>query len=296
MLDFRIDTFMEVCKCMNYTRAAEELHITQPAVSQHIRYLEERYNTKLFQKEGKRIVLTPAGRILHQTVAAMQNDENLMRELMHAKGDAAMPMHFGVTMTIGEYMIAKPLAAYMSNHPGVQVRMLMANTAELLEGLKSGDIQFALIEGDYSVEEFESLTYSTEDFIPVCGADYSLGMRMERLRDLLSQHLLVREPGSGTRNILEKILEVNNLQINDFSNVSEISSMHTIVQLLTLNCGISFLYKAAVQRELQQGILREIHLSDFCVKHDFTFIWNKGSVYADIYRGICQELQQARSL
>lgn len=102
MLDFRIYTFLTVCATMNFTKAAEQLHITQPAVSQHIRYLEELYQTKLFVHEGKKIRLSPAGEILLHTATTLKNDENVLFEQMHQPELDAVPLHFGVTMTIGE--------------------------------------------------------------------------------------------------------------------------------------------------------------------------------------------------
>jgi DNA-binding transcriptional LysR family regulator len=170
MLDFRILTFLAVCGTMNYTRAAEELHITQPAVSQHIRALEETYGTALFRSEGKRLHLTEAGELLRRTAAAMHNDEQVLRDRLRTGGGQEPPLHFGVTMTIGEFLIARPLSAYLARRPEAEVRMEMRNTEDLLEQLRRGELQFALVEGYFDREEFDSAVYRTEPFLAVCAA------------------------------------------------------------------------------------------------------------------------------
>ena len=109
---------------------------------------------------------------------------------------------------------------------------------------------------------------------------------------MTSERLLIREHGSGTRAILTKTLVLKNMSIYDFPHIIEIENIHTIVSLLCEDCGIAFLYKAAVEKEIKEGILEQIPLSDFMVMHDFTFIWNKDSVFSDEYEGIFQELLQ----
>ena len=110
------------------------------------------------------------------------------------------------------------------------------------------------------------------------------------MQELVKERLLVREPGSGTRNILEELLFARGMGIKDFLHYTEVENMHTIIGLLKRDCGISFMYKIAVADELKDGTLKEIRLSDFKMQHDFDFIWEKGSIYTEKYIGICEEL------
>ena len=117
MLDFRVYTFLAVCRHMNYTKAAEELHITQPAVSQHIRYLETLYGVRLFVSEGKKVHLSPAGERLLQAATTLKNDEAYLKELLSCVPEQAPTLRFGTTRTIGESVISTPLASYIHRHP-----------------------------------------------------------------------------------------------------------------------------------------------------------------------------------
>lgn len=293
MIDFRIHTFLAVCKYMNFTRAAEELHITQPAVSQHMRYLEQLYRVPLFLHEGKKVHLTPAGELLFSAATTLKNDEAFIIEQMQHASVHEFPLIFGVTMTIGEYVIASPLAAYLKKHPDIDVKIILGNTSELLSLLESGEIHFALVEGYYDTSRYDSLTYRTEAFVPVCANNHPFAKEPHSITDLLGERLLLREPGSGTRDILEKNLTVKNIQLENFAHTMEVSSMHTIIQLLKEDCGISFLYQTAIEKELSEHSLRRLQLLDFDMSHDFTFLWNKGSIFSESYRNICMELKKA---
>ena len=290
MLDFRIKTFLSVCKYMNYTQASKELNITQPAVSQHIHFLEKEYNSKFFYQVGKKIFLTENGKIFYEKMNQINNDEQLLFRHLSNDNNKISSISFGVTMTIGEYIIANPVSKYISKHSDTNFKIHFGNTAELLKSLENGSIAFALVEGYFDVKKYDTLLFSSEEFIPVCCSTHIFDKKPEYLKDLFSERLLVREPGSGTRNILERMLSLGNYTTDDFAKFIQVENMHTIIQLLLKDCGISFLYKAAVIREIENKSLMPIQLKDFAIKHNFTFLWPKNSTFRHEIKDICQEL------
>lgn len=291
MMDFRIDTFLAVCKYMNFTKAAEVLNITQPAVSQHIHYLEGFYNVKLFGYEGKKLYLTNAGDILYQAAITMKHDDLYLKEVINDANKRKNRLIFGATLTIGEFVMAKHIKSYLNLYPDAEVRMIIGNTSELLERLSMGEIDFALVEGNYAKNKYDYLVYAQERYIPVCSKHYNFQIKPEKLTDLLSERIIIRESGSGTREILERNLEYRNLEIEDFRCTVEIGGMNAIKSLVESSFGITFLYEAAAKKELEEGILREIKLQDFQVSHDFAFIWNKGSIFSENYREMYEILK-----
>ena len=291
MLDFRVETFLAVCQTMNFTRAAEQLHITQPAVSQHIRALEEQYGTKLFRSQGKQLQLTESGRLFFRTAAAMHHDDLRLREALHQE-NTRRRLRFGATLTIGEYIMPGPLHRLLEREPDIQLYMLTANTQELLKLLDQGELDFAIVEGYFDKQAYDSLVYCTQRYIPVCSAEHPFSHPVRRLEDLLEERLLVREPGSGTRNVLERALEVRNLSVRNFRRVTELGSLNLIKSLVCAGAGISFFYQPVVQQELEAGKLREIPLEDCSIYHDFAFLWRRGSLFAADYRGIYSLLCQ----
>ncbi len=285
MLDFRMETFLAVCQCMNFTRASEKLNITQPAVSQHIRFLEKHYDTKLFRYEGKKLKLTKAGEILRSASLTMMHDEISMLSQMQ-KSDGNEEIHFGATRTVGDVLMGDILERYLRKYPDAGIHMHVDNTRELLKSLDEGKIDFALVEGFFKKNGYDFQKYSKEECIAVCAPDYQFERTPERIGDLFQERLLLREEGSGTRDVLERYLDSQNLSLSNFERRMEAGSLHTVKQLAKAGCGVTFLYEIAVREELKNGTLMRIPLKDFMVSHEFAFVWRRGSIYVDRYKDI----------
>ena len=274
---------------MNFTRASEKLNITQPAVSQHIHFLEKHYNTKLFRYEGKKLKLTGAGEILRNASLTMMHDEISMQNQMQ-KTDEEEEIHFGATRTVGDVLMGRILERYLRRYPDAKICMIVDNTQELLRKLDEGIIDFALVEGFFQKNEYDHQKYSDENYIAVCAPDYTFNSDKittdVSVENLFHERLLVREEGSGTREVLERCLDAQNFSIHDFDKVMEVGSLQTIKELTKAGCGITFLYETAVQDELREGTLKRIPLKSFEISHEFNFIWRRGSIYADRYMEI----------
>ncbi|MCH4071828.1 LysR family transcriptional regulator [Pseudoramibacter sp.] len=289
MLDFRVETFLTVCETLNFTAAARKLGLTQPAVSQHIHFLEKQYGTALFLYQNKQLALTPEGEILRARLTTMADDEKTLQAELRAQTFGLQSLAIGVTMTVGEYAIVDRLAAFIKAHPDLNVHLHYGNTAQLLSLLDSGQIRLAIVEGNYPRAQYARRTYSTEDYIAVCAPGHRfLSGPPQTLSDLIGERLLVREKGSGTRNILENILTARGLRIEDFIHYTEVENMHTLIGLLKRDCGITFLYKIAVEDELAAGGLVEIPVTDFKMQHNFDMIWRKDSIYSKENLEICK--------
>lgn len=289
MLDFRMDTFLAVCKQLNFTQAAKELSITQPAVSQHIKYLETVYQTKLFYFEGKKLFLTEAGKLLFDTVSVMKADENKLKIKMLQNNKDILHLQFGATLTIGEFVLPNKICQLLQADPHLQLTMIVDNTASLLNKLILGKIDFALLEGYFPKKDFDYVKYSREKFICIAGSDYSFKKQPEILEDLLNEPLIIREDGSGTREILERNLENQSLTLTDFSQVTKIGNIAAIKELIQHNLGITALYEVAVKKELEQGRVKKIEIADLQKYHDFYFVWRKNSVFSQEYQKIIQQ-------
>ena len=168
--------------------------------------------------------------------------------------------------------------------------MIVDNTQELLRKLDDGTIDFALVEGFFQKNEYDHQKYSDENYIAVCAPDYTFNSDKittdVSVENLFHERLLVREEGSGTREVLERCLDAQNFSIHDFDKVMEVGSLQTIRELTKAGCGITFLYETAVQDELREGTLKRIPLKSFEISHEFNFIWRRGSIYADRYMEI----------
>lgn len=226
-----------------------------------------------------------------ERLRAIAKDEEEIREEIHRKPEEHPLLSIGVTMTIGEYAVVPTLSSFIRSHPDVNVHIHYGNTQELLQLLDQGIISLALIEGYYPEGRYGHRKYRTEDFVCVCSASHVFrNGEPGKLKGLIDERLLVREKGSGTRNILERSLEARGMELSDFPSFLEVENMHTLIQLLENDCGISFLYRIAARDGLEQGVLREVGLSDFSMQHDFDYIWDKNSIFADREEKLAEEL------
>lgn len=293
MLDYRVHTFLAVCRAGTFTRAAEELHISQPAVSQHIRQLEGHYGCALFIKAGHGMELTPAGQTLYQACACAENDEMRLQaeiEALAAARSERPPLRLGCTRTIADYAAPRLLAAHLTRHPDERILMRTGNTTELVSLIDRGEIDFALVEGSFDRATFDSATFSRERFVAVAAA----GDRPASIAELLDRRLILRESGSGTREILEHNLAARDLSVSDFSGVVELASIPAIKACVAAGAGVSFLYRVAVESELADGRLVDVTPKDFAIEHDFALIWQRGSRYANGYRALLREWTTVR--
>lgn len=294
MLDFRMETFLAVCRSLNFTRAAQELNITQPAVTQHIQYLQKYYGARLFEYHNKQLSLTPAGEQLRWAATAMVHDEQkLVRDLKDLE-KVRKSIRFGATLTIGEYALPGCLAAYMHKHPQVDVYMIVDNTRNLLNSLNEGELDFAVVEGYYTKNEFDSLLWTMEPYICICASQHALPEGPLYLKSIFQENLIMRNQGSGSREVLERVLGEKGCRLSDFRHIVEISDLCVIKELVKADCGITFLYQKAVEKELKEGAVKKVLLGDFDVSHEFTFLWRKGSIYAEefcrLFRELCGDI------
>lgn len=282
MIDFRHKTFLELCKVKNYTRTAENLHMTQPAVTQHIKYLEEIYGGKLFNYTGKNLTISDKGKKLYEYTQRMVADSKLIKEMV-AANDVNITVTFGATLTIGEFVMPGIISRAMKDSKNLHFNMFVENTKSLLLKLQTGEISFALLEGFFDKSKYGYQLFSKEEFIAVCSSESSLKSGVHPLVELLKERLILRESGSGTRDILARILYEKNLSKDNFESIIEIGNMSAIKELVAQNEGITFLYKAAAQKELDSKALYQIDIEDFKVIREFNFVYLKDSILENDY-------------
>lgn len=288
MIDLKVETFLRVCQTMNYTRAAEELGLTQPSVSQHIRNLEEYYKVKLFTYENKKLKLTEQGAYLKEHLETLSHDVNYMRaSVQNIKKKKKMKL--GATMSIGEFYIPEKLSSFIKENPDMEITVMIADTKELLNRLDTGDVDFILCEGFFDKSRYDYELIKNEEMCVVCSGEYDCE-NISDLKSLFGHHLFIREKGSGTREIFENYLKTHNFSLDNFYQCSECTSPHVIKKLLADCHGISVLYKTVVEKELENNSLKEIVVSDFGIVHEFNSVWKAGSIFKEEYRDIIHRL------
>jgi DNA-binding transcriptional LysR family regulator len=272
---------------MNFTQAAKELNLTQPAVSKHIRFLEEFYRVKLFIYQNRRLMLTRQGVYLRDSMHALKHDAIRVQEAL--AGQERKRLKLGATLSIGNYYLPQPLIALLKEREELDVSVTVADTEELLVKLDRGDLDFILCEGNFSKARYGYRLLKQSRLVAVCGREYDTA-GAQTLTDLFSHRILLREKGSGTREILEHYLMENGYDIHSFAGYFEINHVELIGQLLAANLGISILYQEVADQMVEKGWLRQIPLRDFQLEHGFHAVWTRGSLHQEEYEQLTRSL------
>ena len=266
---------------MNYTRAAQQLCLTQPAVTHHIHYLEEHYGCRLFSYEGKVLRLTEAGMRLREFARSMAYNSQQIEWAM--KAESPISLRVGTSKTIGEYVIAPKVERFLRAHPDANFSLLVDNTQVLLRALEAGRLDFILVEGFFESSRYDTKLYRQEKFFGVCPPGHRLANRSVQLDELNGERIIIREPGSGTRAIFEDALRRRNRTLRSFPRVVTISDFATIKSLVTDGLGVSFLYAPVVEHELKTGTLAKFEIENVPMSGAFYFVCLKNNLFAGIW-------------
>ena len=286
MLDHRMYTFMELCKTMNYGRAARNLNITQPAVSQHIKYLEDAYDCKLFDYNKK--VLSKTGECvkLEAYVRAEIYNHEALRQRLAVKGQP--PMNLGVTKTIGDYVMPDVLAE-LSLNTDYRLSVTVDNTKQLLDLLNDGGLDIAIIEGIFDKQSYGYQLYRKESFHGFCSADSDLAGQTVALRDLFARRLILREEGSGTRKILEQFLRSVNHSVDDFHQSISFNSFRLIEYFVGGDHGITFAYNAFAAGNKD---ISPFYIEDQPIVREFNIVYLKNASIDAMFQVLTDAIQK----
>lgn len=267
MIDSRIETFLTLCKVMNYRKTAEMLNMTQPAVTQHIHFLESLYGCKLFIYNRKTLTMTEEAKVLKEYAENVQYQERKLKAKLHEP--VGHSLSIGATKTIGEYVIVEQVSNYLKK-PTNQISIEVDNTEHLLERLSDGEIDFALIEGFFDRRQFAAKLYQKESFVGLCGNTHRFAGRCLPLDEIWDETIILREDGSGTRNIAEQLLFEHNHTFSEFKRIITISNFGLMSRLLEKGEGITFAYRAIKECNPH---LAEFKIEGWDVEREFNYVF-----------------------
>lgn len=290
MIDYRLETFLTLYNELNYTKTAEKLHITQPNVSQHIKFLEDYYKDKLFIYENRKLKPSPSGVKLYNYASRLKSDSLKIKKSI-SKNNHKETINFGTTLTVGEYMMPNILSQI--NYQNINLSMKVENTFNLLKKLEEGKLNFIIVEGHFNKTKYESHIFSLEKFIGIASHKYE--NKNLRLEDLINEKIILREKGSGTRETFQQILFDNNLNLSGFRDIIEIGNLTCIKELVSKNIGISFLYEIAASDYIMDGKLKVLDIQNFNITRPINFVFLKDSHFKYSYLDILKNFKKIHS-
>jgi len=257
MPDYRLHVFKIAAEKLNFTGASRELHISQPAVTQHIKQLEEHYGQALFVRGAAGLLLTASGQVLYEHALRAEAVEAELEARLRANDRVLRgTLKLAASTTIAQYLLPRWLGDFAQAHPQVQLDLRMGNTEEVGAALSAGRVELGLIEGVYVPRELKGERFLEDEIVVVTAPDHPLAkMKRLGLADLAAAPWVLREPGSGTREVVERALKRVRVNPKQLHTVLESWSSETIKGLVETGVGLAFLSRLALRHELAAGAL-----------------------------------------
>ena len=274
MEDHKLRVFCAVAETKSFSKASELIHLTQPAVSLQIQAMEELYETRLFDRSGNTINLTPAGEILYkrakEILALYAEAQHNISEITGAiKGSLSI----GASSTIGNYLLPHIIAAFKKKVPQVNISLVVGNTKTITEKLNAGEIDIALVEGDVSKQRFSVETLLSDELVVIMSPAHPWAERRGLSAiELTKEPLILREEGSGTRQIILKHLDEHGIKLDQLKIALVVGSTEAIKGAVEEGLGVSIMSGWAVRKWLKQGLLKAATFKDLKFHRNFTII------------------------
>ena len=255
--NFRIRVFRAVAHHLNFSRAAEELLLTQPAVTQQIKALEEEFGLPLFDRGGGRISLTAAGKALLPFAERMKAlTDEAQSAVAEACGHQGGELAVGASQTIAQYLLPTMIASFRQAQPKVRVTARSGNSDQMLEALLAREVHLALIEGPEQRKDLHIEPFMQDHMVLVVPAGHEWADHQIDLAALAREPLLVREFGSGSRRVVEQALGEAGLKTKDLRISMELDSTEGLLNAVEAGLGITFVSRWAVRNQLALGTLK----------------------------------------
>ena len=263
MADRRLQVFHAVAKHLSFTKAAEALFMTQPAVTFQVKQLEEHFNTRLFERGHGRIALTPAGQVaLEYAEKILSLSAELDLRLKEMTGQIAGPLLVGASTTIAEFLLPQVLGHFKSKYPRVQPRLIVANSETVENRVAEHTLDIGFIESESHREDLVTDVCCEDELQAVCAPSHPLArLKSAAPKQVLQYPFISRESGSGTREVIDHYLKKAGVAPESLNVVMELGSPEALKGLVATGLGFTILSTATIAKETRLGQLVRIPLS-----------------------------------
>lgn len=286
MLSFSHEVFYEVASQLSFSKAADMLFVSQPAISRHIKSLEQQYHISLFERKGNSITLTEEGALLLEHVKKakelqrqMEFDVTSLAGQQQAKGSLVI----GASTTVALYVIPKILSAFHQKYPHIKLRLVNRNSENILKALLEHEIDFGIMEGKNKISSARYQFFMSDEVIPVCSAKSALAKQKKiALTALKDTPVALRERGSGTLAAVLDALEKHKISMSELKAGITLGGTEALKNFLLNDTCLGFLPLRSVAKQLKTGELVRLSLPGLHITRDFFFVQRQGAEHDKI--------------
>lgn len=281
MLSTRHQVFIEVVLNSSFSKAGKILFISQPAISKHVKALEDYYKQTFFERKGNNIKLTAAGNLLFQHLkeakkiqSRLEFELSTLTNKFNAKGE----LKLGASTTVALYIIPKMLSAFHKKYPDVKISLLNRNTDTIVKALLDEDIDIGIVEGKKKLSSIIYQPFIKDEVVAVCSAKSAIAKKKNLSIDVLKKiPVVLREQGSGTLDAVKDALEKKGIKLSELKVGIRLAGTEALKNFLREDECLGFLPKGSVTRELKDGDLVAVKIENFKIERNFFFIQRRGA-------------------
>jgi DNA-binding transcriptional LysR family regulator len=274
-MDSRLKIFYTTARLNSFTKAAQVLNLTQPAVTFQIKNLEDEFKTRLFNRDANKISLTQPGKILFRRAEKIISEyEKISSEIAKATGRLTGEIRIGVASLLGKYSLPKLIGHFKREYPDVEILMLVGNSGKLVQELKQHALDLVIVSEPLSAQRFIVKPFVDDELVVIVNPDHKWANRQHiEFKDLFEESIVDREEGSGTREVFYTFLHSKNASIKDLNVVMTMGSSEAVKSAVESGVAYGIVSKIAVSREIDMGLLKQIKIKDAILKRKFLLVY-----------------------
>lgn len=277
----QLEAFVKVAENKSFSKAAASLFLTQPTVSSHIISLEKELNAKLFDRRGKEVELTPAGRILYEKAKLILEEKvRILEEIKHFLGNVEGELKICASSIPAVYILPFFIKKFNELYPGVRLKVHQADSGEVIRMVSDGEVEIGIVGTALTTDELVFESFMTDELVlitPACwekkrfekGKSVSIG-------DIIEERFILREKTSGTRKVFEKALSDKGIKLEDLNVVAEFGSSEAVKHAVKEGMGISVVSQKAVLDYEKMGFINVYRIEDLDLRRNFSLVYKKG--------------------
>ena len=287
-IDLKAISLLKVAEYENFTKAAKELCISQPAISNHIKAVEEELGFKIFERGTSGIHLTEKGAIVIKYISQMNSIAESLKQALASDKLSATALRVGITHTVESSLVVDAIAKYLNKStPGVSIRITSGTSKSLYKQLKNGEIDFIIMEGSYNDPDLNNVMLGTDSLVLVTSPSNHLASKNTvTLDEMKEENLIMRLPDSNTMKTFASALKERSKSLSDFNIILEIDNIATIKDLIRRDFGVSILAKSVCLDEVRKGKLAILNIENISMVREMNLVYPKDFEHGETIDGI----------
>ncbi len=274
-MDFRLKIFHTVAQVKSFTKAAEILNLTQPAITFQIKNLEEEFSTRFFNRDQNRITLTDTGRILFRHAERILDEyEKASGEIARITGVLSGEIRIGVASLLGKYLLPKLIGMFKQRYPNINIIMLVGDSADLIQKIQEHTVDLIIVSEPFSLKSLVAKPFVDDEIVVIVHPGHKWACRDHiEIEDFLKEPFIAREYGSGLREVFKNFLSSRNINLKNMRVVMTLGSSEALKSAVESGVGYSIISNIAVKREIELGLLKQVPVKGMNLKRRFFIVY-----------------------